>query len=206
MTDAIIMTVESVRTRATTNEALVTFAVPLEQAALVSRFMSMIGKQVGAAFADVDAKPPERFGEKAAKLKLSGFFRRPEVWRAIGTDAEFRQWLVTKSCAAPQPNHSGDVVAAHVRRIANGAGELLKPEYSAIPLCNRHHHDQHQMGETSIAPKAWFDEQRIIHLERWCWETLRALFRQDSMVNVNPIAVRDWAMQHGIDKHLPEGY
>ena len=206
MDDAVIMTVESVRTRASTNEALVTFAVPLEQADLVSGFMSKIGHQVGAAFAHIDAKPAERFGEKAAKLKLSGFFRRPEIWRAIGTDADFQNWLRTQPCAAPQKNHAGDVVPAHVRRIANGAGGSLKPEYSAIALCNEHHQQQHQEGETSIAPKDWFDRQRIEHLERWGWETLRALFRQDSMANVNPIAIREWARGLDVEKYLPDGY
>lgn len=209
MTEAIVMTVESVRTRATTNEALVTFAVPLEQAALVARFMSMIGKQVGAAFADIDAKPVERFGEKAAKLKLSGFFRRPEVWRAIGTDADYLDWLADQKCCADVSGGTrcaGDVIAAHVRRIANGAGAGLKPPYSAIPLCDLHHRKQHQGGETSIADKDWFDRQRIEHVAQWGWEMLRTFFRQESMANVNPIAVRDWAAQHGVDKYLPEGY
>lgn len=51
------MTVEGIRTRASTNEALLTLAVPLEQAALISAFLSRVGDQVGVAFADVDGTP-----------------------------------------------------------------------------------------------------------------------------------------------------
>lgn len=52
-----MMTVEGVRTRASTSEALLTLAVPLEQAVLISAFLSRIGDQVGVAFADVDGTP-----------------------------------------------------------------------------------------------------------------------------------------------------
>src|SRR5436853_1270295 len=54
---ALMMTVEGVRTRASTSEALLTLAVPLEQAAVLSAFLSRIGDQVGVAFADIDGTP-----------------------------------------------------------------------------------------------------------------------------------------------------
>jgi len=60
---AIIAIVESVRTRASTAEALLTLAVPLEQAGLIAVFLSRIGDQVGVAFADIDGTPLVRTEE-----------------------------------------------------------------------------------------------------------------------------------------------
>ena len=74
------------------------------------------------------------YGQQAKELRLSSFFRRPEVWRAVGSDQEFLDWLRTQDCIVRSSIHCGPVVAAHVRRVANGSGTGIKPEYSAIPL------------------------------------------------------------------------
>ncbi|MHB8727610.1 MAG: hypothetical protein ACYC9K_01075 [Sulfuricaulis sp.] len=187
MTDAIICTVESVRTRATTQEALLTLAVPLEQAALISGFMGKIGKLVGVAFAEVDQPPepetkkpkeeigkddprhplhkPENdlrpYGKQASELYKNGFFLNPKVLEKVGTDEEFLGWLKLQPCAAAHfGDCEGDVVAAHVRRIANGAGTGLKPnQYSAIPLCHKHHMLQHVAGQNALVPKGFKDHE-----------------------------------------------
>ena len=80
--------------------------------------------------------------------------------RAHGTDKQFLEWLKTQPCAVGS-GCEGDVVPAHVRRIANGAGTGIKPEYSAIALCNHHHQLQHQHGESRIGGKAWVDARLI---------------------------------------------
>jgi hypothetical protein len=86
------MNVEGVRTRASTNEALLTLAVPLEQAALISAFLSRIGQQVGVAFADTKGEPLVR-GGKAIN----------ESWKKLGSlcqsallickDADFQSYV-----------------------------------------------------------------------------------------------------------------
>ena len=151
------------------------------------------------------------FGAFAQDLRRSSFFRRPEVWRAVGSDDEFLEWLKTQDCAAPKGfGHSGDVVPAHVRRVANGSGTGVKPQYSAIPLCSEHHSLQHNNGESAIAPREWWDKKRIEYLVQWCWETLKQKLGRDSWADVPPGLLAEWARKNGVagenDSWLPDCY
>ena len=150
-----------------------------------------------------DEKPVDsvasKYGAQAKELRLSSFFRRPEVWRAVGTDQEFLDWL--KICSCPVTgSHYGDIVPAHVRRVANGSGTGIKPEYSAIPLCDKHHQLQHLQGESAINPREWWDKKRIEYLVKWCWETLKTDLGYDSWSEVPPLVLETWA-----DKKLVSG-
>jgi hypothetical protein len=96
--------------------------------------------------------------------------------------------------------------AAHVRRVANGAGTAIKPPYSAIPLCNEDHSAQHQHGESAIGGKEKVDKLRLDSVKQWAWETMRAIFDVESMREANPADVLAWAKAHRIDRHLPVCY
>ncbi len=208
MTDkAIIVIVDAVRTRASTNEALVTFAVPLENASAISTFMNRVGQQVAVAFADVTQTSKKHpYGAEAQKLKLSGFFRSPAIWQLIGSDDEFLSWLRHQACVVPADPHQGDIVPAHVRRIAEGAGTAIKPVYSAVPMCHKHHSEQHQYGESVHGGKEQFNRWRIETLERWAWETLKQRLGYESMADVPPSELRVWAQEHEVDHLLPGIY
>ena len=143
MTEAVIMKVEGVRTRASTSEALVIFSVPLEQASLVSGFMSLIGSQIAVAFSTVEAvqlapppKPPH--GDAAKALKLSGFCRVPDVWKVLGPDDNFLDWIRCQPSAhsgefSEYLNGEGRCEAAHIRRVESGAGTSIKPLRATSP-------------------------------------------------------------------------
>lgn len=219
---AIILIVEGVRTRASTNEALITFAIPLEQAELVSGFMSKIGKQVGAAFADVEpsteknvtsdsATSPHAFGHHAKSLKLSGFFRTPDIWKVVGTDTEFLIWVRRQPSAhsgdySEWVNGEGRCEAAHISRIEYGRGIGHKPDYSAIPLTHVEHALTHTAGESALRPREWFEQQRIKYVENWAWDKLKIHLGYDSMADVPPAELLDWATRHDVAHHLPAGY
>jgi hypothetical protein len=219
MTEALIMTVESVRSRASTSEALVTFSVPLEKAAAVSSFMNRIGRQVGAAFADVNdvptapapEKPKPKYGAYAKALRLSGFCRAPDVWRAAGTDEAFRAWIQTKPSwhsgnFSEYVDGVGRCVAAHVRRVADGAGTGHKPDYACVPLTDAEHQLQHQRGESALAPESEWDKARITYVEDWCWDTIKSQLGETTMAAVEPNALLEWAKLHGVETYLPPCY
>lgn len=216
MMDAIILTVESVRTRASTSEALITFALPLEQAANVSRFMGMIGQQVGAAFVDVEnarqVSPKGDHGNEARALRQSSFFRTPAVWKSIGTDAQFLEWIRHQHCAyCGKQDHVSEIgegrcEAAHVRRVENGSGTGIKPKYSAIPLCHLHHRMQHNRGEESLGDREWWGEQRIKFVQQWGWESLKEQLGYESWKDVPIEVLRTWAEEHGVSNLLPIAY
>jgi len=146
------------------------------------------------------------YGEEAKALRLSSFFRTPQVWEAIGPDAAFLAWLRDKPCCCPEIPHSGDVVAAHVRRISEGAGIGIKPSYCAIPLCDRHHRVAHQYGDSEIGPRAWWDRQRIEHVQQWAWDTLKVQLGYAHWSEVPPADLREWADEHGLSTILPSPY
>ena len=158
------------------------------------------------------ASPPAaNFGEFAKALYLSSFVRSPDVWRAIGTDEEFRMWLRDQTCAfckAMPPNE-----AAHVRAVANGAGMGIKPEYSSFPCCRECHQKQHNGGYgplLGIADKyAIADEigrKRVAFLHAWGWHEMKRQLSVPHMNEADPAAVLLWAQQRGVDHLLPREF
>lgn len=205
---AIICNIESVRTRASTQEALLTLAVPIEQGALIAGFMAKIGKQVGVAFADVEQS--KDYGHEAAGLRKSGFFRIPQVWKAIGTDDEFRAWIQRQPSAisgdfSEYVDGEGRNIAAHVRR-AGESGAGYKAPYACIPLTNAEHQNQHQVGESALGGKEWCDKMRIKYVEQWAWDTLKAQLGRAHWSDVPPETLREWARMHDVIHHLPALY
>jgi len=159
-----------------------------------------------------DPYPPRAdYGRYAKALRLSGFFRSPAVWVAIGTDQEYREWLQSQPCAfrgakPPGIECSGDIVAAHVRRVANGAGVGCKPLYSALPMCDAHHRLQHEKGESVYGGKDVFDRLRIVYLQSWGWETLKRTLGFSHWNEVPPQTLGDWAREHEVYHCLPVAY
>lgn len=166
------------------------------------------------AIGDIIAAPepeakPAGYGQYAQILYKSQFFTTPDVWRAVGTDEEFLLWLRCQECAVVEDRDGGcggDVVAAHVRRVADGAGMGIKPPYSAIPLCSAHHQLQHQSGESVIGSKEWFDRTKIHYLRAWCWSALKAHLGYLSWADVPPGVLYEWAVKNHVSMHIPNGY
>jgi len=144
------------------------------------------------------------YGKEAQALKQSSFFRTPDVWRELGTDDEFLKWIRSMPCAVCRNEIT--VEAAHVRRIADGAGTGIKPQFSAIPLCAEHHRLQHQQGESAIGGKEWVDKQRIEHVGEWAWAQLKAELGYESMAEAPPERIQMWAIEHDVQQYLPSEY
>jgi len=154
------------------------------------------------------------FGKYAAELHRLGWFFNPKVLAAIGSDEKYLAWIAQQECCAygrltvgdEVHSHLGDVVAAHVRRIANGAGTSIKPPYSAIPLCHGHHSLQHNAGESAIGGKAWCDKLRDEFLVKWASSTLARTLGFPSMGFVQPMKLYIWAKASDLEQTLPACY
>lgn len=153
-------------------------------------------------------EPKERpSGAHIAELYKHGFFFNPKVLAALGTDDEFLVWLKTHPCAATHLGDcEGDVVPAHVRRIAGGAGTGIKPPYSAIPMCHKHHMLQHQKGESAFGGKEVFDQKLANYKNEWAHTKLRELFRVEHLSEVSIEAFRAWVEKEGIYNSLPPSF
>jgi hypothetical protein len=153
------------------------------------------------------------YGEFAKELRLhSNWMGNPDVWKHLGTDEEYLDWCRNQKCAHCNraPDWEMDTLvlneAAHVRRVANGAGTAIKPPYSAITLCSGCHRNQHQHGEDAIGGKAVVDRVRLDSVKQWAWERMRAIFGVESMRDVAPATLLAWAQHRGIERHLPLRY
>jgi hypothetical protein len=196
---------------------LITFALPIEKAEHVSHFMSNIGHQVGAAFAEIDKRTTQKESPKwdsqdknwQEQLWTSIFLRTPAVWRKAGSDEQFLDFLRGQPCAFCRNfdylTGSGEkrCEAAHVRRVANGAGVGIKPEYSAIPLCRDHHRLQHNEGESALGDDDWWSKKRVLYLRTWVWEVIKQDLGVESMKDAQAIDVYKWASDRGVEAFLP---
>lgn len=212
---AVVMTIDAVRTRAGTNEAIVSLAIPLENAGMVAGLMGKIGRQVAVAMADVNtaqkiepAKPKHQYGFEARALRLSSFFNNPRVREVLGGDKAFLEWIRQQSCAVKEFGVcGGDIVAMHVRRVANGSGTGIKPEFSAIPGCHNHHTLQHQKGESAVGGREYWDKLQRRYLDDWLWHAIKKNMGVESMGDVSPLSMRLWCDDNGISvATLPADY
>jgi len=164
-----------------------------------------------AAAVEIDRPKPEKgpYGKFAQALVASGFFRIPRVWEGIGTDEEYLEWVKHQPCALTgnfsEHHDSGEqyCVPAHVRRVEHGSGTGIKPRYSAIPLMHDLHQQAHQHGDTTLCPEEWWQKQRIKHIEKWAFETLKKRLNYDSYTEIPPTTLVAWATQRDLMNYLP---
>lgn len=146
---------------------------------------------------------PNDYGAHYQELYKSGFFNNPALWRWAGTDGDYQEWVRNQpSCVSGKQDwyHGRDgsiskCEYAHVRRVANGAGTGIKPEYSGVPLTHDEHALQHAQGETALlqafninfttAPE-WFEKQAIKYRTNWIKSEIYAYFDVGSLVYSSP--------------------
>ena len=139
------------------------------------------------------AKTKGEHGKAWAQLYRNNWWLCPEVWPLLGTDAEYQAWCRTKPCVMHAISGcSGDIVAAHVRRINLGAGTGIKPEYATIPLCDKHHREQHQHGESAIGDKEHVDKLLEQYRTEWLKQVIREWFVVDSCSQIDPQKFGRW--------------
>ena len=152
------------------------------------------------------------YGEYARSLKLSDFFRTPAVWKAVGTDKEYLEWVKrqksAKSGIFSEFHETGEkyCIPAHVRRIEHGSGTAIKPPYSAIPLTTGEHDLSHQKGDSKIGDEDWWAKMRIKYVSDWCWITLKATLDFDTWADMPPLVLVDWCSDNGLLNYLPSVY
>lgn len=149
------------------------------------------------------------YGEAARKLKISGFLMQVNIAEKVGTDKEFATWIQTMPCIicgnADLVEETGEMVceAAHVRR-SSSSGTGYKGLYMRVPLCHKHHLEQHGQGEQD---RELFDTQAAQHRHDWVWFTLKQKLGCESWSQVEPRILREWCQANGISEiYLPVDY
>ncbi len=126
------------------------------------------------------------------------------VLELLGTDTNFLGWLHQEPCCVVGSRHDGDIVAAHVRRVNKGAGQGIKPKFSAVPMCDGHHRLQHSQGESAVGGREFFDKQAQNYRAKWFFLLLKQKFGVDSLTHLKPQDFLDWLHENEKIKYLPE--
>lgn len=159
-----------------------------------------------------DTKPKKGpYGKEAQVLFQSGFFRSPAVWRAVGTDEELHDWTVARPCCVcggkdyDETAPEGKCHPHHVRRAAE-CGTSYKAEYIFVPLCQEHHNQLHQHGESTLGGKEFFDKARVENVSEWCRQELKRQLLADSWTQISPQELAQWARDYKVEQYLPSGW
>lgn len=203
----------------------------LTQEAAQNDLRGNASKGSGQAQSEAQKASTALYGPQAQKLRQSGFFRMPDVWKAIGTDDEFRAWVQRQpSCISGEWSEwleekgEGRCIAAHVRR-AGESGTGYKAPYACIPLTDKEHTQcQHLAGENALYAlwldlkghrsieasdndaKEFFNRKRIEYVESWAWTALKKQLGFAHWSEVPPYVLLRWADKHDLARHLPPEY
>ena len=152
-------------------------------------------------------KHQKRAEQAQTMLRQNGFFSQEPVLRALGSPADYREWLCSQGCCQPQPElgpcqqgpvHPMDVLGA--RRLG---------EYNAIPLC-----DEHRSAWLSDAPpvlgpqggQAFLSSQALMYVQRWAQDALRRKLKVPAGFSASPGLVLAWAADNQLRGMLPPGF
>lgn len=153
-------------------------------------------------------KKPSLYGNEAQKLIQSPFFRTVAVWKAIGTDDDLKKYTLKQDCChcLKEQNPELDIVAHHVRKVKDGSGMGIKGEYIYIPLCALCHAKLHTGVNNHIFTDEYLSKKKIDHISKWAKETLKDTLGYQSLTEIPPIKVAEWAVDNDLYLCLPQTY
>jgi len=180
----------------------------------------------------VEPEKPGEHGKYWQGLIRAGVFNAPPVLQAIGSDAEYQEWIQKQpSCLSKESDWieelgEGRCEYAHVRRISEGSGTGIKPDYFGVPLTHKEHHSQHQCGQEFMLDKywaivstankkiqpiswsrkdarEWFEKKAVAYRLEWASTTLVKTLGYERRRDCPPEAVKEWSSEHGLDQYFP---
>lgn len=108
---------------------------------------------------------------------------------------------------------------AHVRRVSNGSGMGIKPEYSGVPLTHKEHALQHLQGEqmmlnqcgktninTPSEAAAWFEMAAAENRTAWIRSEIYAHFGVESLRQIEPEKFAAWIESLGLRYAIPSAF
>lgn len=175
------------------------------------------------------SRPPGKgpHGRDSALLFRSRWFASPALADAVGTPEEYVAWVQTQPSVVSGEwsevleSGEGRCIAAHVRRVADGAGTGIKPPWMVVPLTDAEHRMQHEGGEiaplraagiaqpdwTAADVRLWWETAATEHRARWVEARILSLLGCESWTEVDPEVLRAWlADLPGPVPTLPRGY
>lgn len=145
----------------------------------------------------------KRADEAMTELRRAGFFTNETVLRALGSEADYRQWLASQTCCTPEESHQicqrGPVQAFPVTN-------LRMRQFSLVPMCLHHKQDWESETPPVVGAKggsAFLIQETHKFAARWAQERLRKALNVPDGFLPSPGLVFAWAAEHQLRAHLP---
>jgi hypothetical protein len=171
----------------------------------------------------------------ASELWRVGFFFNPKVHAALGSDADFRDWVERQPSVLTERfnehvNGVGRCIAHHVLSAeaapARDGEHPNKPAYRCVPLTDEEHRFFHQHGalaalrefvdigmfegqEPDAARKSaleWWKKMAADYVSRWAHRRLADALGVESLTQAEPQAIFLWAVDNGVHRNLPRRF
>lgn len=143
-----------------------------------------------------------------------GFLRNLEVLAAIGSETDFKNWLLqTQSCVFPVSNQSKNDNDNSTSKCLDEPIELFElntpnslDKYNYVPLCEHHHQLISENIEILPNGEIFLEMKHILLAQEWAWSYLKKNFSLTGNEEPDPEKIIDWAASKGINHLLPKQY
>lgn len=139
-------------------------------------------------------------------LRQNGFFRNEAVLRALGTDADYQEWLTSQMCCHPQPGLGQCPLTPIFPYEVLGT---KTKQYNWIPFCQEHRDEWSGEATPDVGPQgnqAFLLSQVTIAQQRWAQDALRRTLQVPVGYLPSVNLVYRWALDHNLRTALPPGF
>jgi hypothetical protein len=140
-----------------------------------------------------------KYSDAAKVLQLSGFFRNPMVWAALGGEEAYKSWLSDRACCA----------AVNPSCVSPGQATAIKgsayDQFHFVALCSEHAPLMENRID-SIGGRHLLDQRRGMQMNEWSLQALCQRLSTVSLSSSHPRLVVEWAASNGVDALLPRQY
>jgi hypothetical protein len=147
----------------------------------------------------------QKVAGKAWEMLLAhGFFRKEVLWKALGGEPVYREWLTHQRCC-----HPGDAPCQHVPVEAYTIPDPTL-RYPYVPLC-REHAEQWRSGMVNLqgrsaSPMAFLQTEHAANLQRWAQVRLRDVLQVPSGYDPTSSAIYRFAFDRQLTNILPGAF
>jgi len=146
------------------------------------------------------SKKENHFKKMNDILELSGFLRHIDVIYNLGSEEEYRSWLMTKGCSFPSVDRclNEPIVLLEFKGFINA--------FNYIPFCTEH--AKLVSANYDVLPTGikYLEIKQMVLIQEWAKEKLKHKFSLTGVEEPDPTLIIDWANKHGLNKLLPHKY
>jgi len=146
-------------------------------------------------------KKQKMYSEAESILRKDGFYRNERVMAQLGSDEDYRQWVLTQRCCHPM---GAEMKCEHKEIVAFETS--AKGKYMYIPFCSTHVVEWEQGSADVASPREYMRSRKNAFNSIWTYETLKQALKVGEGQEIPPRRLADWAMAKGLYTLLPIHY